>query len=269
MKKLIALIIGIVTIQHCHSQSIKSYKHIDNDTVYINFINPYYAPMEVNLSPLDSTASFIKVSSFGLIKYRDTLKNAVVIPLNRIADTSKINIKSYLNFKANFGNPNTDFNKNHSYLLPYTKGKRYKIIQSFGGKFSHNEPHSKYAIDFGLKVGDTITAVRSGKVFFVKEDSKEHCKTKKCINNANKIYILHDDGSMAHYVHLDFEGALVDIGDMVEAGQPIAISGMTGFTTIPHLHLVLYKYGGISIPFHFRGQKRKKLKQGKYYKRKI
>lgn len=268
MKKLIVLIIGIVSIQHCHSQSIKSYKHIDNDTVYINFINPFYAPMEVNLSPLDSTASFIKVSPFGLIKYKDTLKNAVVIPLNRIADTSKINIKSYLNFKANFGESKTLVSENYPYTLPYPIGKRYKVIQSFGGKFSHNRPHSKYAIDFGTKVGDTITAVRPGIVFFVKEDSKEHCKTRKCIDKANKIYILHNDGTMAHYVHLDFEGALVEVGDLVEVGQPIAISGMTGFTTTPHLHLVLYKSGGISIPFYFKNQKGKKLKPGKYYKRK-
>lgn len=269
MKKLLLLVITFATFQQFYGQILKGHKHIANDTIYLDFINPFYAPIEARLSPLDSTKKFIKVKSYGFIKHNDTLKKALAIPIDRIEDTSKINIKSYLKFKANFGNPNTDFNENHSYLLPYPKGKRYKIIQSFGGKFSHNEPHSKYAIDFGTKVGDTITAVRSGKVFFVKEDSKEHCRTKKCINKANKIYILHEDDSMAHYVHLDFEGALVDIGDMVEAGQPIAISGMTGFTTIPHLHLVLYKYGGISIPFYFKGQKRKKLKQGKYYKRKI
>ncbi|MBO6881152.1 M23 family metallopeptidase [Winogradskyella sp.] len=269
MKKLLLLIITFTSIQQFYGQSLKSYKHIENDTVYLDFINPFYAPMEVKLSPLDSTKGFIKVNPYSFIKYKDTLKKAVAIPIARLADTSKIHIKSYLKFKANFGDSNRDADNNHAYLLPYPKGKRYKIIQSFGGKFSHNDPHSKYAIDFGTKVGDTITAVRSGKVFFVKEDSKEHCRTRKCINMANKLYILHDDGSMAHYVHLDFEGALVDVGDMVKAGQPIAISGMTGFTTIPHLHLVLYKSGGLSIPFYFKGQKRKKLKQGRFYKRKL
>lgn len=192
----------------------------------------------------------------------------MIIPLHKIADTSKINAKSYINFKANFGDPNTSIDKNYRYSLPYLKGKKYKITQSFGGKFSHNQPHSKYAIDFGTKVGDTITAVRSGTVFFVKEDSKEHCRTKKCIGKGNKVLIIHSDGSMAHYIHLDFEGALVEVGDKVADGQPIAISGMTGFTTIPHLHLVMYKYGSTSIPFYFKGQKQKKLKQGKYYKRK-
>lgn len=71
---------------------------------------------------------------------------------------------------------------------------------------------------------------------------------------------------MAHYVHLNFEGALVEVGDIVEANQPIGISGMTGFTTIPHLHFVLYKARSISIPFTFKGIKHKKLKLGKYYR---
>jgi murein DD-endopeptidase MepM/ murein hydrolase activator NlpD len=74
---------------------------------------------------------------------------------------------------------------------------------------------------------------------------------------------------MAHYVHLNLNGAIVEVGDKVKVGQPIAISGMTGFTTIPHLHLVIYKANGISIPFYFKGQKTRKLIQGKYYKHRI
>lgn len=72
---------------------------------------------------------------------------------------------------------------------------------------------------------------------------------------------------MAHYVHLDFEGALVEDGEWVEANQPIAISGMTGFTTIPHLHFVLFKSGKESIPFRFKEIKKSKPKPGKYYKK--
>lgn len=250
-----------------NAQTLGRYTVIDNDSIYINFTNPFLAPVELHLSPTDSTKSYVKVNPYGVLKYGDTLKESLVIPLSKIADTSKIDTKRYLKVKGNFGDPNSLIDMNYRYSLPYPKGKRYKIIQSFGGKFSHNKPHSQYAIDFGTQIGDTITAVRPGTVVFIKEDSKEYCRSPKCIDKGNKIIVLHDDGSMANYVHLDFEGAIVEVGDEVDDSQPIAISGLTGFTTTPHLHLALYKSGGISIPFQFKGQKRKKLKQGKYYKR--
>ncbi|WP_299226008.1 M23 family metallopeptidase [uncultured Psychroserpens sp.] len=267
MKLLLAIFILLFSFQYGSSQSVKRIKHIDKDSIYLSFINPYIAPMEISITPLDSTRSYIGVNSYGILKEGDTLKNALIIPLSKLSDTTKIHAKSYINFKATFGDPNGIIDEDHLYELPFMKGKRYKIIQSFDGKFSHNKPHSKYAIDFGTPIGDTITAARSGRVFFVKEDSKEHCKTSKCASKGNKVLIIHDDGTMAHYVHLDFEGALVEIGDHVSVNQPIGISGMTGFTTIPHLHFVMYKARSKSIPYYFKGFRRKKLKQGKYYKK--
>lgn len=269
MKRLLILFFTVTITQCFFAQSITSKKRIVNDTVYIDLSNPFLAPMEITISPLDSTKTYTKVNSYGILRHKDTLKNALVIPLSKIADTSSIKITNYINFKGNFGDPNSNIDEDYLYTFPFPKQKKYKIIQSFGGKFSHNRPHSKYAIDFGTKVGDTITAIRDGIVFFVKEDSKEHCRTRKCVDKANKVLILHDDGTMAHYVHLDYQGAIVSIGDRVSTGQAIGISGMTGFTTIPHLHLVMYKSGGNSIPFFFKGYSGKKLKQGKYYRRRL
>ena len=267
MKRLLIVLVFIGLCKGTYSQSIKTYKHISNDSIYLDYINPFYAPIELNLTALDSTKAYIGVNPYGVLKHSDTLKNALVIPLNKVKDTSRIDSKLYIKFKGSYGDPNSIIDENYRYTLPYPKGKKYKIVQTFGGKFSHNRPHSRYAIDFGMKVGDTITAVRGGIVFFVKEDSNEYCRTRKCVDKGNKVLILHEDGTMAHYVHLDFEGAIVNVGDKVIVGQPIAMSGMTGFTTTPHLHLVMYKSGGISIPFLFKGQKGKKLKQGKYYRR--
>jgi murein DD-endopeptidase MepM/ murein hydrolase activator NlpD len=262
----IAILFG--TFQLSQAQTIETLKRIENDSVYIDFINPYLAPIEIKLSPLDSTKTFIKGNSYGVLKHIDTLKNALILPVNRVKDTSKINLKRFIEFKANFGDPNSKIDRTYEYSLPFPRGKRYKIIQSFGGNFSHNKPHSKYAIDIGTQIGDTITAIRPGTVFFVKEDSKEHCRTPKCVDKGNKVLILHDDGSIANYVHLDFNGAFVAVGDRVKDSEPIAISGMTGFTTIPHLHLVIHQSRGVSIPFKFKGQNTKKLKKGRFYKRK-
>ena len=52
--------------------------------------------------------------------------------------------------------------------------------------------------------------------------------------------ILHEDGTTGEYYHLLKDGALVDVGDEVRAGQKIALSGNTGHTTIPHLHFAVY-----------------------------
>lgn len=248
------------------AQNLKAFKNIEYDSVHISFINPFLAPIEVNFEALDSVKSYVKVKTYKLLNHKDTINDALVIPLKYIADTTQINPTHFVNFKGSFGNPNHEPDDS-LYHLPYKKGKAYKIMQSFGGSFSHKLESSYYAIDFSIPIGDTITAARSGKVFFVKEDSQTHCPTRKCMKKANKILVLHSDGSYANYTHLDYNGALVEVGDKVKTGDVIGISGMTGFTTKPHLHFVVHKSRSVSIPVYFKGVRRKKLKKGKIYKR--
>jgi murein DD-endopeptidase MepM/ murein hydrolase activator NlpD len=249
------------------AQNMKSHIIFAKDSVYLDLINPFDAPMEISMQPLESSARYVRVKNQAILRHNDTLKNALVVPVRRVNDTLNFRVGDFVNFNATFGDPKKQPDDS-LYVLPYPIGKRYKIIQSFGGKFSHNLKSSFHAIDFGSPIGDTITAARSGKVFFVKEDSKEHCPTRDCVKKGNKILILHADGTIANYVHLDFNGALVDVGDLVTAGQPIGISGMTGFTTIPHLHFVVHKARGETVPVYFQGIGQKALKQGKYYSRK-
>ena len=253
--------------QASYAQSIKASKTIKQDSVYFDFINSFSIPVEVNLSGKDSLGSEVSFKPYTLLHANDTLKEALIIPQISVKDTAQILIGDYINFKVTFGNPISK-EDNTKYVLPYLKGRQYEIMQSYGGAFSHKSTSSYYAIDFSLQVGDTVVAARDGVVFFVKEDSREHCPTPKCIGKANKILISHQDGTYANYVHLDYEGALVDVGDTINAGEIIGISGMTGFTTKPHLHFVVHKARSVSVPIRFKGIRRKKLKQGKIYKRK-
>lgn len=270
MKKIMLFtIVLLFALNISQSQTIKSYKTIENDSIFYHFSNPFLVPLAFNFSPVDSLKNTIKLKEFIIIQPNDTIIKVLEIPISIIKDTSKIDVKKYINFKGSFGDPTVaQHNTNYLYSLPYSKNKRHKIIQSFNGKFSHNLPHSKYAIDFNLQVGDTITAAREGLVFFIKEDSKKHGKTKAFTKFANKILIFHEDGTYADYSHIDFNGALVNIGDKVKAGEPIAISGLTGFTTTPHLHFVVFEANGISTPIFFKKYKGEKLKKNKYYKRK-
>lgn len=248
------------------SQQIQAYKEIKNDSIHLHFINTFLVPVEIQMNALDSTKNLIRVHNYALLHPKDTLNEALVIPNNKVKDTSDINIHKFITYKGSFGNPNL-LPDDSLYYLPYPKGKAYKIMQSFGGKFSHNLVSSRYAIDFAMPIGDSISAARSGKVFFIKEDSTTHCPTRQCMSEANKIMVMHSDGSFASYTHLDYQGALVEVGDEVRAGEIIGISGMTGFTTKPHLHLVVHIAQNKSIPIYFKGTRKRKLKQGKTYKR--
>ena len=73
---------------------------------------------------------------------------------------------------------------------------------------------------------------------------------------ANHVRILHDDGSMAVYAHLQPESVVVRAGARVRAGQQIGSSGNTGFSTGPHLHFAVQLNRGMrleSVPFRIEG----------------
>ncbi len=125
------------------------------------------------------------------------------------------------------------------YALPYKPGKTYRVIQGYFSSFTHKE---RAALDFNLKKGDSIFAAREGVVARVKEDGKNGGLKKKYRPQGNNIIIQHADGSRAGYWHLQFNGALVQAGDTVKKGQPIAISGKTGYALSPHLHFLVWKF---------------------------
>ena len=180
--------------------------------------------------------------------------------------------KIYKKFKENYriayyyGNSKTIVpDTNFLYRLPFKKGKKYRVSQSFNGKYSHNSIHSKYAIDFSMSIGDPVFAARSGVVIKIKDHFKDH-GGRKFIKKANLIMILHDDGTYASYVHLDYKGVLVNEGEYVIRGQKIGYSGFTGYTRGPHLHFVVRKGKDISIPIAFEGYKDEVLLKNKKYK---
>jgi murein DD-endopeptidase MepM/ murein hydrolase activator NlpD len=70
----------------------------------------------------------------------------------------------------------------------------------------------------------------------MKEDSDIGGLDEKFLDQGNHIIIRHSDGTLAKYWHLIKEGAFVEVGDDVNKGQVIGLSGNTGYSAFPHLH---------------------------------
>jgi murein DD-endopeptidase MepM/ murein hydrolase activator NlpD len=126
---------------------------------------------------------------------------------------------------------------NHIYSLPYAAGSDHRVVQGYGGMFSHKY---KAALDFEMAEGTGVYAARGGQVYSYKDDSNEGGPFSKYEKKANYIIIRHADGSFGCYWHLQHHGVLVKKGEVKE-GQLIGYSGATGFVVRPHLHFAVKK----------------------------
>ena len=61
----------------------------------------------------------------------------------------------------------------------------------------------------------------------------------------NWILVQHDNGLTSVYGHLSLVTAKV--GDIVQTGQTIAYSGMTGYATGPHVHLTIFVSSAVKV----------------------
>jgi murein DD-endopeptidase MepM/ murein hydrolase activator NlpD len=153
------------------------------------------------------------------------------------------------------GKSNTFVEENSSevvYRLPYASGKAYRVTQGYHGKRSHK---GHYAVDWKMPEGTPVVAARGGVVLRMKSDSDMGGWDRKYLPEANFVSIRHEDGTIGFYCHLMKDGVLVNVGQNVEAGQVLAYSGNTGYSTGPHLHFSVLRSGGEkleSIPVKFK-----------------
>ena len=86
-------------------------------------------------------------------------------------------------------------------------------------------------VDIAVPTGTKVKAIAAGRVV----ESGPHG------GYGNLVSIDHGDGTLSMYGHNS--QLEVAIGDQVQAGQTIALSGSTGRSTGPHLHFELWKSG--------------------------
>ena len=127
------------------------------------------------------------------------------------------------------------------YALPYEEGRSFFMLQGYFSRLTHR---NRAALDFKMKRNTKITAARGGIVIRVKEDGTKGALKPEYRSHGNFVVIEHSDGSRAAYWHLQPNGALVNVGDTVQMGQAIGLSGKTGYTFMPHLHFMVWKSRG-------------------------
>jgi murein DD-endopeptidase MepM/ murein hydrolase activator NlpD len=162
-----------------------------------------------------------------------------------------------LKYRYIIGRPLAHYSSTTSYLPPIAPNTSFQISQAFGGSFSHTDEQNKYAVDIVMPIGTPVHAARSGIVLEAEDDFYKGGVNKAYSSEANNIRILHDDGSMAIYAHLELEKAQVYPGLAVAAGQLIGYSGNTGFSSGPHLHFAVQINRDmrlVSVPFTFINQ---------------
>jgi murein DD-endopeptidase MepM/ murein hydrolase activator NlpD len=119
--------------------------------------------------------------------------------------------------------------KTSLYVLPYPVGKSYSLHQGNCSLGGHRAGY-QYSYDFLMPIGALVTAARPGVVSEVLGGNIDG-------NNAteNWVKVRHADGTIAAYSHL--HSIIAYVGQEVQAGSPIGLSGNTGQTGgIPHLH---------------------------------
>jgi len=114
----------------------------------------------------------------------------------------------------------TDFSRTH--------------VQVYSGK-GHN------GVDIGAPIGTVIKAAADGVV-------KGTGNTDLACPNASFgkwVLVEHNNGLSSLYAHLSI--IEVSAGQQVKAGDVLGLSGMTGYSTGPHLHFTVYATQGVEI----------------------
>ncbi|MFC7357836.1 M23 family metallopeptidase [Jejudonia soesokkakensis] len=231
---------------------------VENDSAYLQVDNHLFAPLLVRATTEKANAKNWVTKHFPLFIPPKT-DTVFKFPVTQT--------KEELALKFSVSTADTARLKLKPVKLPFPKGKTYKIMQGYQGSFSHNKPYSKYALDFTLKKGDTISAVADGYVVGVIKGYSEGGNDFKWRDYANYITLYHPEMHFfTQYVHLKQNGSLVQLNDKVVAGQPIGLSGVTGFTSKEHLHFNAFRNSkGVMEPIEIEfenGIKGKDLKTG-------
>jgi len=157
------------------------------------------------------------------------------------------------------------------YSLPYLE-ESHPVLQGPLGTFSH-QAGSGYenAIDFSMPIGSRVCAIRDGTVVAFWQGSDIGGSDPTNRPYANYLVLAHEDGTFAEYVHLKKNGVMVKLGEKIHMHDAIALSGNTGYSSEPHLHVCVFRNldgtNRTTIPIQFatKSGEIESLREGQVY----
>lgn len=119
-----------------------------------------------------------------------------------------------------------------TYIKPLACGR---FTSGFGRRWGRMHK----GVDWACPIGTTVYASCAGTVIQASYNG----------GYGNNVVISHADGRLTRYAHNS--KLLVKVGQKVEQGEPIALSGSTGRSTGPHVHFEIYIGGAAVNPLKY------------------
>ena len=119
-----------------------------------------------------------------------------------------------------------------TYIKPISGGR---YTSGFGRRWGRMHK----GVDWACPIGTTVYASCAGTVISASYNG----------GYGNNVVISHADGRLTRYAHNS--KLLVKVGQHVEQGEPIALSGSTGRSTGPHVHFEIYINGSAVDPLKY------------------
>lgn len=235
------------------SSDIKVLRRVVDDRVELVADNGCFCPAEVAVWLLEpaNVAGFDQQTARVVLPAREPTLIARLKP----ADPSRAMSFGY-GYRVLLGEPGVQHAPPEPYRAPFAVARQFMVTQAYPDQVTHTDAASRFAVDIAMPVGTQVYAARGGTVIEVASQFFEATVDPERAMRANLIRVLHPDGTMSIYAHLNWDSIRVKPGQIIKRGEYIADSGNTGFSSGPHLHFAVQRNGGLmqeSLPIAFAG----------------